>query len=204
MPVVPNVGVVREARERLRACARIRHGLGDRRRAVARRIGRGRFNGGPRWVDIGHGRIFGSAGSALNIAAGGRVRTRIGRRDLTRSGLLPPGTSVRTGRAIIEQNIEMIVDQMQKMVMGGKVPTLEMDWYKALKVYVPPKELRARHPGFDAAWKQVKERKEMATMAKHKVRRAREIGTCTQRSNPSVYRHGLTSSLSGSRTSPSS
>ncbi|KAI0719795.1 hypothetical protein C8T65DRAFT_603249 [Cerioporus squamosus] len=90
--------------------------------------------------------------------------------DLAKSKLLPPGTSVRAGRATIEQNIDLLVDEMQKMIMpGAKTQTREAAWYKMLKVYVPPKELLARHPSFEVAWKQVKEKGEMATMSKHKA-----------------------------------
>ncbi|TFK84364.1 hypothetical protein K466DRAFT_527460 [Polyporus arcularius HHB13444] len=90
--------------------------------------------------------------------------------DLAKSKLLPAGTSVRSGRAMIEQNIDLLVDEMQKLIMpGAKTQTREATWYKMLKVFVPPKELLARHPSFEVAWKQVKEKGEMATMSKHKA-----------------------------------
>ncbi|OJT04049.1 hypothetical protein TRAPUB_5285 [Trametes pubescens] len=48
--------------------------------------------------------------------------------------------------------MEMLVNMMQQMVSMGKVPTNEQDWYKLTKVFLPPAELRARHPGFQQAW----------------------------------------------------
>lgn len=65
---------------------------------------------------------------------------------------LPQGITAREGRAFVESNMEMLVNMMQQMVSTGKVPTNEQDWYKLTKVFLPPKELRGRHPGFQQAW----------------------------------------------------
>ncbi len=65
---------------------------------------------------------------------------------------LPQGITAREGRAFINSNMEMLVNMMQQMVSTGKVPTNEQDWYKLTKVFLPPAELRVRHPGFQQAW----------------------------------------------------
>lgn len=65
---------------------------------------------------------------------------------------MPEGTSVSEGRAFVESNMEMLVNRMQQMCSTGKVPTHEQEWYKLTKTFVPPAELRGRHPGFEQAW----------------------------------------------------
>ncbi|EIW52006.1 uncharacterized protein TRAVEDRAFT_53988 [Trametes versicolor FP-101664 SS1] len=65
---------------------------------------------------------------------------------------LPQGMTAREGRAFVNSNMEMLVNMMQQMVSTGKVPTNEQDWYKLTKVFLPPAELRGRHPSFQKAW----------------------------------------------------
>ncbi len=65
---------------------------------------------------------------------------------------MPEGISASEGRAWVESNMEMLVNRMQQMVFTGKVPTHEQEWYKLTKTFVPPAELRGRHPGFEQAW----------------------------------------------------
>ena len=76
--------------------------------------------------------------------------------DLMASKLIPPGASPAQARALLRDNMDVLVDEMQKMTRGKTLPTYEVDWYKVMKVFVPPDELIARHPGFGTAFGQVR------------------------------------------------
>ncbi|KAI0366579.1 hypothetical protein BV20DRAFT_971757 [Pilatotrama ljubarskyi] len=71
---------------------------------------------------------------------------------------VPPGASPAQARAFVEKHMELLLDAMQDMNQDGRVAGFEELWYEQTKVFLPPEELRSRHPGFDAAWTQVKRR----------------------------------------------
>lgn len=68
---------------------------------------------------------------------------------------MPAGVSERQARAHVDANMAMYVDILRGEV-SGNAGRREAEWYKATKVFIPPVALRKRHPGFDAAWRQLK------------------------------------------------
>ena len=50
-----------------------------------------------------------------------------------------------------------------------KVLSYEERWYQHAKVFLPPAELRERHPGFNVAWQVIKEGGTMTPRAKRDV-----------------------------------
>ncbi|OSD01022.1 hypothetical protein PYCCODRAFT_1478791 [Trametes coccinea BRFM310] len=68
---------------------------------------------------------------------------------------MPHGVTVSQARTIIESNMDELVRSMQQLHATGKVPTHERAWYKVAKVFLPPAELRSRHPGFDTVWEKL-------------------------------------------------
>lgn len=57
---------------------------------------------------------------------------------------------------MIRDNLDMLVDEMHNVTLGGRLPTQETTWYKSMKVFIPPDEILSRHPGFDTAFSKVK------------------------------------------------
>ncbi|KAI0649827.1 hypothetical protein C8Q79DRAFT_1033643 [Trametes meyenii] len=53
---------------------------------------------------------------------------------------------------------------------GNKQQPDERRWYTDTKVFLPPVALRKRHPGFDAAWRQLKKSKKIEDSALQKIR----------------------------------
>ncbi|KAI9060048.1 hypothetical protein FKP32DRAFT_1679333 [Trametes sanguinea] len=68
---------------------------------------------------------------------------------------IPRGSTAAQARTIIESNMSELVSSMQELRTTGKMPTHERDWYKRAKVFLPPAELRSRHPGFEPAWRKL-------------------------------------------------
>lgn len=76
--------------------------------------------------------------------------------DLAKSNLVSPRTPPSRARAMIRDNLDMLVDEMHNVTLGGRLPTQETTWYKSMKVFIPPDEILSRHPGFDTAFSKVK------------------------------------------------
>jgi len=79
--------------------------------------------------------------------------------DLQAQGICPPGVPISEARKLIK---EFMVDEFlnQNGVHGGRTPHIfekEMDWYKEMNCFYPPRELEKRHPGLAALKKQVLE-----------------------------------------------
>ena len=68
--------------------------------------------------------------------------------------LLPPNASMSAKRAFVQENIDMLVDGFMRVCGGGKVPMYEQVWYRSVKAFFPPKELRDRHPCFEDTFTQ--------------------------------------------------
>ena len=84
--------------------------------------------------------------------------------------LVPQGLKGPEARAYLEANLDDYVETFQMAMSGGRLPSLEEAWYLKTKTFLPARELRKRHPGFDAAWKDLKERREIAPGTARKVR----------------------------------
>ena len=90
--------------------------------------------------------------------------------DMIRRGLLPPGAPAAAARAYLEQNVDDMVDSMERMIAGNRVPAFEEDWFRHTKVFFPPQELLKSHPAFVQGRKEVKEAAGMTQAAEDKVR----------------------------------
>ncbi|KAI0357701.1 hypothetical protein OH77DRAFT_1475432 [Trametes cingulata] len=64
---------------------------------------------------------------------------------------LPPGMSVSAARAYVDAHMDDLVSKMQQLTTTGRVRTYEQEWFKCTMVFLPPRELRDRHPGFEEA-----------------------------------------------------
>ncbi|KAI0657611.1 hypothetical protein C8Q70DRAFT_1055762 [Cubamyces menziesii] len=73
-------------------------------------------------------------------------------------------------RAFVNDNMDKLIDMIYKEGKGGKLPLYEEAFYKGAKVFLPPKELMKRHPGFETAWKQIKSHTGMSQPVLRKVR----------------------------------
>ncbi|KAI0357688.1 hypothetical protein OH77DRAFT_1421780 [Trametes cingulata] len=71
---------------------------------------------------------------------------------------LPREMPVAERRRFVQENLATLVDEMHRAGRGGKLPLYEEAWYKGTKVFLPPKELLGRHPGFEVAWRQIRAR----------------------------------------------
>ncbi len=90
--------------------------------------------------------------------------------DLVRRGLMPANASPAAARAFLERDMDNIVDAMERMVAGNRVPAFEEDWFRHTKVFLPPQELFKFHPAFVQGRKEVKEAAQMSKAAENKVR----------------------------------
>ena len=72
-------------------------------------------------------------------------------------------------RAFVNDNMDKLIDMIYKEGKGGKLPLYEEAFYKGAKVFLPPKELMKRHPGFETAWKQIKSHTGMSQPVLRKV-----------------------------------
>ena len=75
---------------------------------------------------------------------------------LQAQGICPPGVPMSEARKMIKKL--MVEDYMNEHGMGGRGTDdleKEIDWYKEMNCYYPPKELEKRHPGFVALKKQM-------------------------------------------------
>ncbi len=88
--------------------------------------------------------------------------------QLVEAGYVSPTSSSTEARAELNENMEDIVETLQE-TMNGDLITIEVEWYEKMKVFIPPEGLRARHPGFAAAWKQVKDKGNMTQSTMRKV-----------------------------------
>ncbi len=90
--------------------------------------------------------------------------------DLMKWGFLEEGEDPTPVRAHIREHLEVFVDAMQKGFKNGKARADEEFWYKEFKVFLPPDELRKRHPGFDQAWEELTKTGEIEPATDEKVR----------------------------------
>ena len=79
--------------------------------------------------------------------------------DLQAYGICPPGLSMSEARKFVKK---FMVDEFleQQGLGGSRGPHIfdkEMDWYKEMNCFYPPRELEKRHPGLVALKKQVME-----------------------------------------------
>ncbi|TFK84369.1 hypothetical protein K466DRAFT_527474 [Polyporus arcularius HHB13444] len=81
--------------------------------------------------------------------------------ELGKGGFLNEGQDPQYVREYIRDHIDEFVDTIYKSYRGGKVPLFEENWYRLFKVFLPPAELRKRHFGFDAAWKEILDGREV-------------------------------------------
>ena len=79
--------------------------------------------------------------------------------DLQAQGICPPGVPMSEARKFIKQFMvdEFLNQQGDGGNRGPNVFEKEMDWYKEMNCFYPPKELEQRHPGLVALKKQVME-----------------------------------------------
>ncbi|RDB21926.1 hypothetical protein Hypma_010914 [Hypsizygus marmoreus] len=64
---------------------------------------------------------------------------------------LPPRPSKREKETYVKRR-EEVIDMMLKMMMGGAgTMSHEKDWYQKTKVFLPPRCLWSRHPGFSSS-----------------------------------------------------
>ncbi|TFK84367.1 hypothetical protein K466DRAFT_625040 [Polyporus arcularius HHB13444] len=77
--------------------------------------------------------------------------------------------TVSEARNKVLEDIESIVDQVEKLSLGGNTHTYEANWYNILKVFLPPPELRGRHPEFSVAWDQVQDNGRITQSVKRKA-----------------------------------
>lgn len=81
--------------------------------------------------------------------------------DLQAQGICPPGLSISEARKFIKKF--MVDEFLNEQGLGGggsRGPHIfekEMDWYKEMNCFYPPRELEKRHPGLVALKKQVME-----------------------------------------------
>lgn len=74
--------------------------------------------------------------------------------DLQTKPICPPGVPMPEAREMIKMS--MTEDFMNEQGLEGRdVLEKEIDWYKEMNCFYPPKELEARHPGLVALKKQV-------------------------------------------------
>lgn len=95
--------------------------------------------------------------------------------DLVGRGLMPPGAPPAAARAYLEQNVDDIVESMERMIAGNRVPAYEEDWFRHTKVFFPPEELFESHPAFVQGRKEVKEKAGMTQVSENKVWAPQEV-----------------------------
>ncbi|PIL28785.1 hypothetical protein GSI_08829 [Ganoderma sinense ZZ0214-1] len=61
---------------------------------------------------------------------------------------LPADAPISEKRVFVQDNIDTLGDEFMRMFGGGKVPRYEQSWYRIMKAFFPPMELRVRHPCF--------------------------------------------------------
>lgn len=69
---------------------------------------------------------------------------------------VPRGASPRQARALLEENIESVLDVLQRSYKNGRITGYEESWYGRVKVLLPPQGYMGYHVGFKAAWDQLK------------------------------------------------
>ncbi|TFK90199.1 hypothetical protein K466DRAFT_543778 [Polyporus arcularius HHB13444] len=89
--------------------------------------------------------------------------------DLVRRGMLPANASPAAARAFLERDMDGIVDAMERMMAGNRVPAFEEDWFRHTKVFLPPQELFKAHPAFVQGRKEIKEGAQMSKAAETKA-----------------------------------
>ena len=79
--------------------------------------------------------------------------------DLQDKPICPPGIPMSEARALIKMS--MVQDFLEEHIAGGReeidVFEKEVNWYKKMNCFYPPRELEKRHPGLVALKKQVTE-----------------------------------------------
>ncbi len=97
--------------------------------------------------------------------------------ELGKGGFLNEGQDPQYVREYIRDHIDEFVDTIYKSYRGGKVPLFEENWYRLFKVFLPPAELRKRHSGFDAAWKEILDGREVNPGLQQKAGRSHTDST---------------------------
>lgn len=65
--------------------------------------------------------------------------------DLRMMGLVSPDTSAKEAKRLIQANRDELVERMMQNYLEGPP---EEKWYKKMKIFLPPPELRPRHTKF--------------------------------------------------------
>ncbi|OBZ76423.1 hypothetical protein A0H81_03125 [Grifola frondosa] len=98
-----------------------------------------------------------------------KTLTSLSDSQLREMQFVPPGTSMKDAREFIKDNHDMLVDFMLERMRDGDNASLEEEWYDEIKVFLPPPELRKRHPGFEDAFKRMKKGDELSDATRNKL-----------------------------------
>lgn len=82
---------------------------------------------------------------------------------------VPRGASLSQARALLEQNIDSLVDKMQAEYAKGRVTGYEELWYEQTQVFLPPWAFNSSN--FNAAWDQLQRELKIDGRALAKVSR---------------------------------
>lgn len=81
-----------------------------------------------------------------------RMLTTCSIEQLKESGLVPPDSSAKQAKRLINEKHDQLVDAMYNlMAEGDRVAPWEEQWFRKALFYLPPKEFRRRHPGMNEA-----------------------------------------------------
>lgn len=69
---------------------------------------------------------------------------------------VPPGASPSQARALLEKNMDSLVDTLAESYTKGRITGYEEIWYERTKVFLPPWPFRPFHNGFVDGWEQIK------------------------------------------------
>ncbi|KAI0366567.1 hypothetical protein BV20DRAFT_1002228 [Pilatotrama ljubarskyi] len=83
---------------------------------------------------------------------------------------MPSGITTREARAFLDANMDDLVNMMHETSVTGRVRMDEQEWYKVTKTFLPPTELRRRHPGFQEAWSKLSKGDDISRNAAAKLR----------------------------------
>lgn len=65
--------------------------------------------------------------------------------------ILPAGISMNDAKHMIDEKHDELVDQLQNLLESDMGKSFEERWFKKMMFYLPPMELRQRHPGMQEA-----------------------------------------------------
>ncbi|KAI0737514.1 hypothetical protein C8Q80DRAFT_1115040 [Daedaleopsis nitida] len=90
--------------------------------------------------------------------------------ELVQVGLAPAGTPAKAARAMVRKDIDQLVEELVEVGMQPEDHHVqERAFYVVTKVFLPPEELRHRHPYFEVAWGQVCDHGEMRPSVMKKI-----------------------------------